>query len=179
MNQDQKRHQENELIVKGLVGLLGISETDLIQQFADIISSLPASECHQYLQDALNECDHADRVAMYEALRPRLKFKALPLGTYEARIAEKAGAMVTRGHARVEGSTPKPVEVGEPQASAKLRCHACEVIEKFDGATPVDALSKARQAGWVKTPELDEETCPNCKLITQHATHFPSVVSFD
>lgn len=163
MNQDDKRQKENDAMVDGLRWAATPEQLDYFAHNLNTIHIFNIDP-HDVLMDALNLCDKEMRPAMYEAIRPRLKFKALSLGTYEARIAEKAGAAVTRGHMRVEGSRPAPIQIGELEtASATLRCHVCEVRERFEGETPVAALTNARKAGWAKTPHMDEETCPNCQ----------------
>src|SRR5258708_22094216 len=106
MEPKDKRRLENELVVMGLAGL---NDPELIQQLADLVSAWPGDK-HDYMRDLLNECDADKRSEMYEALRPKLTFKALSLQQYEAQIALKAGAMVGQGRMRVEGQAPKPIE---------------------------------------------------------------------
>jgi hypothetical protein len=169
MNSKQKRQLENELLVMGLARL---DDPELIQQLAELVSNWPGDK-HDFLRDLLNECDADKRYEMYHAIAPKLRFKPLLLTQYEDQIAEKAGAMVSQGRMRVEGSAPKPVEINGHQLHitdqahadcgwAVVCCHVCGKREKFLGETPVDAMTKARKTGWVRNVDLSEETCPEC-----------------
>src|SRR3954468_5966695 len=105
MNQDAKRKLENELLKMGLAKL---SSPELIAQLAQMINQWPGDK-HEFLMGLINECDDKDRSEMYNAIRPHLKFKALPLDTYVCHIAERAGAMISQRRMRVEGTAPKPI----------------------------------------------------------------------
>src|SRR4051812_41364795 len=96
---------------------------------------------------------------MYHAIAPKLKFKALPLAQYEIRIQEKAGALVSKRQARVEGQAPRPIEIGKDtyrqvhQDAAThvvltLSCSKCPRKQRFVGETPVSAMIEARKLGW-------------------------------
>jgi hypothetical protein len=165
----EKRRVENELMVMGLAGL---EDPELIDQMARLVSEWPGDK-HDFLRDLLNECDQDKRYEMYEALRPKLKFKALAFSQYEAQIALKAGAAVSRGHMRVEGPAPKSIEIGGQKlaivprqhsegAVATVRCHRCPKTDQFLAATPTGAMIAARTAGWVRDKALNKETCPEC-----------------
>jgi hypothetical protein len=172
MNQKDKRKLENELMVMGLAGL---NDPDLIQQLADLVSAWPGDK-HEYMRDLLNECEPENRYEMYHAIAPKLRgFKALSLPQYEAQIALKAGAMVSQGRMRVEGSRPKPIEIGgtklavvsEAEAThavATVVCHRCHKGDRFLGDTPVDAMTKARRKGWTREPGVNKECCPKCTV---------------
>lgn len=170
MNQKDKRKLENELMVMGLAGL---NDPDLIQQLADLVSAWPGDK-HEYMRDLLNECEPEKRYEMLQAIGPKLRgFKALSLSQYEAQIALKAGAMVSQGRMRVEGSRPDPIVIGGerfvavPQqhatdAIATVRCHLCPKTDQFLEKTPVAAMIAARKAGWTRDKALNKETCPEC-----------------
>jgi hypothetical protein len=169
MEAKEKRKLENELLTMGLKGL---TDPDLIQQLADLVSQWPGDK-HDFLRDLLNECDSGKRYEMYHAIAPRLKFKPLSLPQYESQIALKAGEMVSHGYMRVEGDRPKPIEIGGhklavvPQsqatgAVATVRCFNCEASDKFLAETPAGAMIAARKAGWVRDKALNKETCPQC-----------------
>lgn len=169
MEPKDKRKLENELVVMGLAGL---SNPDLIQQLADLVSAWPGDK-HDYLMGLINECEPAQRSEMYEAIVPKLKFKALSLGQYEAQIALKAGQMVSQGRMRIEGERPRPIEIGghllavvpkkhATGAVATLRCHRCNKSEQFLGDTPAGAMILARKAGWVREPGINKEVCAEC-----------------
>lgn len=170
MNQQQRRDLENWLMVHGLDGCL--ADPEKLQVFADLVSQWPGDK-HDFLRDLLNECEVSSRYEMYQALAPRLKFKALSFSQYEAQIALKAGAMVSQKRMRVEGNAPKPIEINghkvnitRPEESncgwCIVRCHVCDHTEKFIADTPVGAIIKARQAGWVRAKGIDKETCADC-----------------
>lgn len=169
MDAKEKRRVENELMV---IGLAPLDDPELIEQMAQLVSQWPGDK-HDFLRDLLNECDADKRYEMYEALRPKLKFKALSFSQYEAQIAIKAGNMVSQGRMRVEGSAPKPIEIGghkfaivpRNQASgavATVRCHCCPKTDQFMADTPAGAMIAARKAGWVRDKALNKETCPEC-----------------
>lgn len=169
MDAKEKRRVENQLMVFGLAGL---HDPDLIQQLADLVSCWPGDK-HDYLVDLFSECEPAERYEMYEALRPKLKFKALAFSQYEAQIALKAGAMISQGRMRVEGQRPKPIEIGGSKlrvvpkalatgAVATVKCHRCPKTDQFLADSPAGAMIAARAAGWVRDKALNKETCPEC-----------------
>jgi hypothetical protein len=170
MNQQQRRDLENWLMTHGLDGCLG--DPEKLQVFADLVSQWPGDK-HDFLRDLLNECEPENRYEMYQALAPRLKFKALSFSQYEAQIALKAGAMVSQKLMRVEGDAPKPIEIGGHKVAITsqdkathgwciVRCHICDKTEKFLADTPVGAIIEARKAGWVRAKGIDQETCSEC-----------------
>lgn len=170
MNPDERRQLENQLLVMGLKGL---NDSGLIQQLADLVSNWQGDK-HEFLQDLINECDAANRYEMYNAIAPKLRFQALPLSTYESRIAERAGELVSQRRMRVEGRRPYPVEVSGQQfeqvpeslataAIATLRCHRCGTSARFVSNTPVAAMIAGRKAGWVRDMVMKKEVCPECE----------------
>lgn len=172
MNHKERRQLENFLLTQGLATL---ADPELIQQLADLVSGWRGDR-HQFLQDLLNECDASQRYEMYQAIAPKLKFSALPFPTYECRIAEQAGRMVSQRRMRVEGSAPAPIEVGgqkfavvprqdSTNAVATVRCHQCQKVETFIADTPAGAMIAARTMGWVRDPEVNKEMCANCHEI--------------
>jgi len=77
----------------------------------------------------------------------------------------KASGMVSHRAARVEGTAPRPINIGnqEPERpKAKFRCWCCGRKQEFTGETPVDAVMKARKLGWEHTIGFDIETCERC-----------------
>lgn len=168
MDQHSKRKLENELMTLGLASL---NSGELVQQFAALINNFRGDR-HRFLEDALNQCDGKDRHDMYQAVVPHLSFQAAPLQTIEARIAERAGQMVTQRRMRVEGSAPAPVYINgekyenvsandeDAVAVATLKCK-CGETQHYVSATPVDAMIMARKAGWVRNP-FQKEECAAC-----------------
>lgn len=177
MNHKERRQLENVLLVAGLARL---NDPELIQQLADLVSDWHGDK-HQFLQDLINECDPDQRYDMYSAIAPKLRFKALPLTTIECRIAEQAGAMVSRRQMRVEGSAPRPIQIGDHQIEitaqqgncgwAAVRCHQCGKVEKFLSDTPLGAMIEARKAGWQRDIKADGEICHECRAVTQEIGH--------
>lgn len=159
MNQDEKRALETELIIRGLDGL---DDPELLPMFGR------AMRDHSWLQGALEECDDDKRRDMYYALKPHLPFKPWEFDAYMNRIIEKASAAATWN---------EPVQVGEEKyrrvaesslasgAIATLLCYKCTAEESFLGDTPVDAIIKARKAGWYRDLIRHKEVCPKCQGI--------------
>lgn len=170
MNQKDKRELENELMACGLSKL---DDPNFLDIFAAMIDQFPGDR-HWFLQGLLNECDPPQRHEMYEALKPRIRsFKPMPLSTYEGRIAEEAGRMVSQGRMRVEGPKPHAIEIGGHKlavvpkreatgAVATVRCHRCPVSDQFHAETPTGAMLEARKAGWTREKGVNKETCPKC-----------------
>jgi hypothetical protein len=174
VNAKQKRQLDNQLLAMGLARL---DDPELIGQLAALVSEWRGDR-HEFLQDLLNECDADKRSEMYNAIAPKLTFKPLSLPQYECRIAEKAGRMVSQRRARVEGSAPKPIEIGGHQVQITtpdqancgwviVRCHKCGVEKRFLADTPVGAIIEARKAGWRKDPGVNLELCPECPETTK------------
>lgn len=183
MNAKDKRDLDTQLVAMGLAGLQanGNPSPELVQQLASIVNNWQGSPTrlgewigkHEFLRDLLNECDRDKRQDMYEAIRPFLKFKVKAFNHYELMIAERAGNFVSKRKMRVTGEREKPIQVGDHKILittpgnatlgwAMVRCHQCERIEKFLGETPVDAMYKARAAGWRRNVALEREFCPEC-----------------
>ncbi len=176
MDQHEKRKLENELLVMGLSNL---ADPDLIQQLADMVSAWPGDK-HDFMRDLLNECDASKRYEMYTAIAPKLGFRALSFPQYEAQIAKKAGDMVSKRFMRVEGSAPKPIEIGGKKyqqignasladgAVATVICYNCGKSERFLADTPAGAMYGARKAGWIRDPGMNKEICGECATKTDH-----------
>ena len=156
MDDREKRQLENMLLREGLAGL---SDPDLIQQLANLVSNWQGDR-HEFLQDLINQCDADKRHEMYQAIVPKLRFKALPLSTYESRIAMRASEMVSHGKMRVEGRRPMPLEV--MAAIATLTCYQCKKMEQYASDTPAGAMIMARKYGWVREKGVNKEVCRAC-----------------
>jgi hypothetical protein len=173
MDAKEKRKLENQLLAEGLAPL---HDPELIQQLANLVTNWPGDK-HDFLRDLINECDADKRSDMYNAIVPKLGFKALALAQYEAQIALKAGEMVSQGRMRVEGVAPKPIEIGGKKlrvvgqadasgAVARVQCYACGKVERFLADTPAGAMIGARKAGWVRDKAYNKETCADCAAQT-------------
>jgi hypothetical protein len=169
LNQKEKRQLNTELMIMGLAQL---NDPVLIEQMANLVSDWPGDK-HEYMVDLLITCEPGNRYEMYNAIAPRLRFKALSFPQYESQIALRAGEMVSQGRVKVEGQAPKPIEVGSrkleivpaeeaTEVLASLSCHLCPAAGRFLGKTAVEAILKARRAGWVRDKALNKETCPDC-----------------
>lgn len=156
------------------MGLAGLTDPNLILQLANMVSEWPGDK-HEYLTDLLITCEPENRYEMYNAIAPKLRFKALSFPQYESQIALRAGEMVSQGRVKVEGEEPKPIEVGfrkleivareeATEVMATVSCHFCPRIERFLGETAVEAIVKARRAGWMRDKVLNKETCPDCAV---------------
>lgn len=169
MDQTEKRKLENALLTEGLAKL---DSPELIEQMANLVNNWPGDR-HEFLMGLINECDDRDRSEMYNAIRPHLKFKPLPLDTYVAHIAERAGALVSQRSMRVEGSRPAPIQVGKDayvqvpralsdKAVVTLRCYKCPKQERFVSSTPAGAMIEGRKAGWIRVAGVNKECCAEC-----------------
>lgn len=139
-------------------------------------------EGHDHLRQLINACEAPERVNMYNALKPNLRFEAKPLDVYIAELGQEAAArqMPT---IEADGSL-KPFKVGElrmrsreeaeletaqnaiNEAVAKVHlevaCGHCTRAEIFPGVTRDEALLAARRAGWRYDAERETELCAKC-----------------
>ena len=159
MNSDAKRKLENQLMVMGLGGL---SDPNLIQQFAMIINMYgeKLGGHHAFFGKMLASCDPDKRTAMYEALRPHLMFDPKPLDSYIADIKEQASRNIpiVVGQEQFE-------QVDQPDATgaiAEFNCYRCTAFNRYLGETFVDAVVMGRNEGWVRDLVRQKEVCPKC-----------------
>lgn len=185
MDAKEKRRVETELVRMGLAGLSadGAPSGELVQQLAAIVNSWQTAptrlgeyiDKHKFLRDLLNECEPAERSAMYDAIKPHLTFKVHPLSHYESMIALKAGEMVSQHRMRVEGERPQPITVGgnkyvvaskarATNVVATFTCYRCRRFDKFVAETPVGAMTEGRKAGWTREKGVNKEICPACTI---------------
>lgn len=183
MDQKDKRRLETNLMRTGLAAIKeqGALSGEFVQVVADIVNGWRGSYDrlgewigqHEFVRDLLNECDAKDRGEMYNCVIPKLTFKPKSLIEYETMIAQKADRFASRRKIRVTGEREKPIEVGDKKITlakpgegtlgwCMLKCHQCNRLDKFLGQTPVDAMYKARNAGWRRNVVLEQELCPEC-----------------
>jgi hypothetical protein len=183
VEQDKKRRLETNLMRTGLAAIKeqGALSGEFVQVVADIVNSWQGSYDrlgewigqHEFVRDLLNECNVSDRGEMYNCVIPKLKFKPKSLIEYETMIAQKVDRFASRRKVRITGEREKPIQVGDQKITlakpgegnlgwCMLQCHQCVRIEKYLGATPVDAMYKARNAGWRRNVTLEHELCPDC-----------------
>lgn len=183
MDAKEKRNLETALMQMGLAGLQANGEPSgtLVEQIANIVTRWEGYENrlgewvdkHVFLRDLLNECDTKDRSEMYEAIVPKLQFKAKSLTEYEDAIALKAGNLISQRRGRVTGDAPRPVEVGgnkyavaprnrSTNVVATLSCWKCGKSAQFVGDTAAGAMIAGRKGGWTRDKAINKETCPDC-----------------
>ena len=169
MDDKERRQLENQLLT---IGLAGLTDSELIQELANMVSNWPGDK-HQFLEDLLNQCDLDKRWQMYDAITPKLRFKALPLSTYEARIALRASELISQRKMRVEGQTPRPIEIQgrkfekvpralATNAVATVKCYRCKRMASYLGDTPAGAMIAARKDGWTRDKAVNKEVCKAC-----------------
>lgn len=172
MDQTEKRQLDNFLIREGLSGL---QDPDLIQQLANLVSNYPGdlSAKHRFFEDLINQCEAVNRYEMYQAMAPKLSFRAYTLAQYESSIRQRASELISQRRMRVEGQEPAPLEVGgqkyeevaESESTAcvvTLKCHKCHEKTAYVEATPVAAMTMARADGWIREKGVNKELCPKC-----------------
>ena len=127
---------------------------------------------HDHFRRMLTKCEPDQRRAMYESLRPHLSFTAKPLDVYisEAGANAEARQLPTIGpDGQLRPFSPTEVisEIVE-DAIAKFHlevtCRKCTKTAVFPGVRKVDAVQKARDAGWVcdQVGDTKYEICPDC-----------------
>src|SRR5215831_741035 len=138
---------------------------------------------HEHLRSLLARCEPENPSAMYDSLRPYLRFAPKPLDVYIAESAERAARqdLPTIDEAGNVNFRPTPTyEVGGDFAVAQVAvneafakhtlvvtCRSCTKQEAFTGDTKTDAVMNARLAGWVYY-EVDgkaREICPDCPAV--------------
>jgi hypothetical protein len=164
----ERRKLENQLVVMGLARL---EDPALVIQFAEIINRYGG---HDFFEAMLGECEPVKRGEMYEALRPHLNFKALPLEKYISNIKERAGNIAS-AHEPICVGDDKYEEVNRARAEgvvATFTCYKCTKTQDFYGESPAAAATMARSYGWVRDVFKQKEICPHCPAIMpEERTH--------
>ena len=138
---------------------------------------------HEHLRSLLVRCEPENRSAMYDSLKPYLRFTAKPLDVYIAESADRAARqdLPTIDEAGNINFSPTPTyeldtdvaaaQVAVNESFAKhvltVTCRSCTKEESFTGDTKYDAILNARLAGWVYY-EIDgqpREICPDCPAV--------------
>lgn len=169
MDIEGRRKLENQLIVMGLNRL---EDPELIPELAKLINTHPGfTNSHAFYLGMLNECNQEKRRKMYDALRPLLTFDVWPLEKYVMLLKQHAGNVESHGHPYKVSDEPVKFggnefrEVMPDAAEAcllKLTCYKCTGTEEFYGLTPVQAITVARDTGWVRDLAAQKEICPKC-----------------
>lgn len=124
-------------------------------------------EDHDDFRRLLWKTEPEQRTNAYYALASRLRFKPLPLDDYLMQSRNWASERYSHS------ATGKPLEMVAEQAINRadmqgikgvltVVCVRCTTEAKFPGATQVDAVIAARNAGWVYDGVNDKEICPKC-----------------
>jgi len=162
--------------INHLLGGHGLATLDDPQGLVQQLSFLVQDDAQ--LRRLLNKCEPEHRRAMYESLRPNLSFEPKPLDVYisesaadaEARRLPTIGADGMLKEFKIPGIHSTVQEIVE-EASARefltLTCRKCTKTTTYSGVRKVDAVSKARDAGWAydQVGERQYAICPDCPAI--------------
>ena len=131
----------------------------LLDQLAALVKD------HDDFQRLLWKTESAERPNAYWALKPRLRFQAKPLEDYLSASREWASAAYSRSAAGkpLEARAQAAVENAGALGVLTVQCCRCKGKERFRGKTMVDAIARARAAGWVYLPASEEEICQTCQ----------------
>jgi hypothetical protein len=143
-------------------GLGKLNDPGLIPQIGFLVGRVISD--HDGFRLLIERCDPAERGAMYEAMRPYLRFEPKPLDVYVAQIGMHAEARRLASIDPVTGELRpfkvpeiKTGELGVAQAAVErglakfhltLLCRQCTREQTFCGAFKDDCVALARAAGW-------------------------------
>ena len=138
---------------------------------------------HEHLRSLLIRCEPENRSAMYDSLKPYLRFTPKLLDVYISESAERAAnqGLPTIDETGNINFSPAPAYEMSPDVAAAqtavnesfakhvltVTCRSCTKQELFTGDTKYDAIVNARLAGWVYY-EVDgqpREICPDCPAV--------------
>lgn len=166
-----------------MLGNAGLSQLDdprgLCAQIALTVTS------HRDFRRILAKCSGKDRVDCYNSLRGFIRFKVKPLDDYLIEIKQEAereklptlnpdgsfSAFEPAHNARepLEATAEEVIRNGMAFDKAKrylvLTCSKCTIEMNYFGETMVDAVQKARKAGWVYDSVKECEICPKCPAV--------------
>jgi len=173
----QKRIDEarvNEMLMSN--GLGKLDDPGLIPQLGFLVSHIVRT--HEHFRDLVNKCEPSKRPALYESMKPYIRFELKPLDVYIAELADLAerkqlptvnpdGTLsefkVPEIRSNNDGDEPavlseaKTPEEQAAQAGAEgavaekfleLTCRSCTFYEVFAGWNKQTCINKARVAGW-------------------------------
>jgi hypothetical protein len=124
-------------------------------------------EDHQHFTELLRACEPALRREMYEAMRPHLRFAALPLDDYIIRAKEQAEAgellvMDTQGNLKAY-SMPQVFLQQMAAFELYVACSRCATLAIFLGRNQADAIANGRNAGWAWDESIERRhLCTKC-----------------
>ena len=163
------RHVVNRLLSK--LELPGLDDA------ANLVPVLAAQvRDHDHLRALIAKAEPEQRWNMYESLRPYLRFKAHELDWYimEAKAVAEACRLPEWDSEKKAWIEPRPApEIKTIQRAVEetllagrlhLTCRKCTFTETFCASTSrkVDAIDKAREAGWGYDATDKFEMCPKC-----------------
>ena len=138
---------------------------------------------HEHLRSLLVRCEPENRSAMYDSLKPYLRFTPKPLDVYIAESADRAARQdlpTIDSTGNINFSPTLTPELAPDVAAAQdavneafakhaltVTCRSCTKQALFTGDTKYDAIVNARLAGWVYY-EMDgqpREICPDCPAV--------------
>ena len=120
-------------------------------------------EDHEHLRSLLARSEPENRSAMYDSLKPYLRFTPKPLDVYIAESADRAarqGLPTIDSTGNIHFNEPPTYELGSDLAVAQaavnemianrhltVTCRKCTKTETFSGVRKADAVQAARDAG--------------------------------
>jgi hypothetical protein len=122
---------------------------------------------HAHFMELLRACEPMLRREMYEAMRPHLRFPALPLEDYilgAKAHAEAAELPVMDEEGFLHPYSPGVVETEKvPPVALWAKCFKCAKESIFLGVHEGDAIHTMRNAGWAYDESAQQaHLCPEC-----------------
>lgn len=154
-------------------GMPNLQDPNLVKMIAYVCSEVRFAQ-------ALAACVPEKRTAMYESMRPYLRFTAQPLDVYMARAKEMAAQ---KEQARERNTVEAIIEREAGKKSLTLTCGKCLAEETFYAVNTshearADAVMAARKKGWVLQQKRSDEgilegqmeVCPKCPAFRPKAS---------
>jgi hypothetical protein len=169
---DLQKNQGQAKFLKRSLAKFGLP-TDFASAIALLASTI---RDHKHLGNVLTGMSPEERQMTYDSVRPHLKFVAWPLDKYISSVGERAereqwatvdeaGQFKPFKPGSIEADGQKLVGHLTAKESLTLTCSKCAATEPFfrvGEETRVDAVIKARKAGWLYLAATDSEMCPKC-----------------
>lgn len=154
MNAHQKK-AVNRLLAQN--GLGQLSDPGLIPQIGFLMGR--ACTTHEHFRDMLNKCEPAERLNMYEAMRPYLRFEAKPLDVYIAEI--KLDAEIKQLPTVQPDGSLKPFQTAEiitdPIAAAAAEAERDRKAAELAQANRILAQTVTSKALWLVCARCTKE----------------------
>lgn len=163
-------------------GLGKLEDPGLIPQIGFLVSHV--IKTHEQFREFVNRCEPSKRPAMYEALKPYIRFELKPLDVYVAELADLAerkqlpiqnedGTLsefqipeVRSQKSEEERAAQELCEGATLSHFLELTCGSCTYYERFAGWNKQACIDKARVSGWRAVHSItrneDAELCPRC-----------------